>query len=102
MGLRQELHQKLVKIPGVRKVYFQPPASVQMMYPCIRYVREAPYVRRADNSLYRYVDRYTLTVITRDPDCPIPRRLIEAFPLCSIDRTYVSDNLYHTVLTLYH
>lgn len=101
MGQRRILHQKLVATPGVKKVYFQPPDKTRLVYPCIRYVREVPSVRRANNSVYRYADRYTLTVITLDPDCNAPKYLVEHFPMCSIDRVYIADNLYHTVLTLY-
>lgn len=102
MDRRQKLHLKLVQTPGIKRVYFQPPASISMEYPCIRYVREAPDTRNANNLLYRYTDRYTLTVITRNPDSDAPRYLVEHFQMCSIDRAYTADNLYHTVLTLFY
>lgn len=99
---RKTLHQKLMTAPGVNDVYFQPPGDYCMMYPCIRYKREDAFLHKADNKTYRFTQRYTLTVITRDPDSPTAKWLVENFPMCSIDRAYTADNLYHTVLTLYN
>lgn len=102
MDRRQILHLDLRETPGISKVYFQPPANTKMVYPCIRYNREDARLARADNSVYRFAQRYTLYVITGDPDCQAPKYLVEHFPMCSIDRSYTADNLYHTVLTLYY
>lgn len=102
MGRRQTLDEDLRKTPGIEKVYFQPPASLSMVYPCIRYSRDNARIFKADNQGYRFVQRYLLTVITRDPDSEVPEYLVAHFPMCSIDRYYTVDNLYHIVLTLYH
>lgn len=102
MDRRQILHLELKETPGIRKVYFQPPEDVIMVYPCIRYNRDDARLGRADNLAYRFTQRYTLYVITWDPDCQAPKYLVEHFPMCSIDRAYTADNLYHTVLTLYY
>ena len=102
MGTRLELHEELVEVAGSSyRVYYQPPPNVEMIYPCIAYERDRPYLRRADNRAYAFVRQYQITVITRDPDCDLPRRLIEHFPLCREERTFVSDNLYHTILNIY-
>lgn len=98
---RAILSQILNGIEGVRKAYFQPPASVQMVYPCIRYSKASPATKHADNMRYFGLNRYNLIVIDKDPDSEIPQRILDAFDYCSIDRVYTADNLNHTSMTLY-
>lgn len=102
MDRRHELHLKLKEAPEIEAVYFQPPESVRMVYPCIRYKREDARLHKADNKAYRFTQRYTLIVITRNPDSSTAKWLVEQFPMCSIDRSYTADNLHHTALTLYY
>ena len=102
MANRESLSAKLKTVPNVRKVYFQPPESVKMEYDCIRYSKSAPDIRRADNTIYKKCNKYELIHMTRDPDSVAPDFILGLFPMCRIDRTYVADNLYHTVFTLYY
>lgn len=83
-------------------MYFQPPESIKMTYPCIRYRKTRPYVRHANNGKYFFIDEYELIVIDLDPDSEIPMDILRHFSMCSIDRRYTADNLNHTVLTLYY
>lgn len=57
--------------------------------------------RRADNGLYNLHNRYSVIFITKDADSEIPDRLMEAFPNVSFDRSYISENLYHDVFTVW-
>lgn len=98
---RSELQAILEGIEGVRKVYFQPPPSVKLVYPCIVYSKNYINVNRADNMPYRLEDSYTITVIDSDPDTDIPRKLLFALPLCRPDRDFVANNLNHYTHTLY-
>lgn len=82
-------------------VYFQPPANLEMKYPCIRYVRSKPRGIFADNNLYISRKCYTVTVIDENPDSNIPDK-VASLQLCSFDRHYASDNLNHDVFTLYY
>lgn len=82
------------------QTYFQPPASVVMVYPAIRYFQDDEDVLFADDSPYRRKKRYQVTVIAREPDSDIPDMVAE-LPLCKFNRAYVADNLNHTVYTLY-
>lgn len=100
MGLRLNLQTQLEDILGTRAVYFQPPANVQMEYPCIVYTRDNARTRFAGNLPYRYVKRYQVTIIDRDPDSPIPDK-VAALPMCIFDRSFVADNLNHDVFNLY-
>ncbi len=100
MGLRLQLQVLLETILGSDNVYFQPPANVQMEYPCIVYSRDSTQTSFADNNPYRFTKRYQVTVIDRNPDSNIPER-VGALSMCLHDRTFASDNLNHYVFTLY-
>lgn len=97
---RIEFHEKLVEVLGSRNVYYQPPESIKLKYPCIIYQRAADHRVKADNCLYYSKRRYELTVIDKDADSEIPDKLIH-LPYCSFDRSYTADNLYHYSFTMY-
>lgn len=97
---RLELQLILEGIPGVRKVWFQPPDGTQLVYPCILYSRDAQDVTYADNKPHLVNTRYMITVIDRNPDSLIPS-MVAALPLCSFNRFYTADDLNHDVYTLY-
>lgn len=101
MSRRIELQTLLETILGSRNVYFQPPATLKMNYDCIRYERAKIDSVYADNRPYQLHDRYQLTVIYRDPDSELPRK-IAALPMCSHERHYTADNLHHDIFNLYY
>lgn len=101
MDRRLILQELLEKIPEVKKVYFQPPANVHMVYPCIRFYRGRPRTAKADNLTYRFTQGYELIVIDPNPDSQIARYIVENFQMAEENNTYVSNNLYHTPITLY-
>ena len=84
----------------VPNVYFSPPASIHMKYPCIRYEFSNFNTSYADNQNYLITKRYTVTVIDTKPDSRIPEELLK-IPMCNSDRSYVADGLYHFVFTIY-
>lgn len=100
MGQRLELQQLLEDVLGSDQVYFQPPANVQMKYPCIVYKRTFALTNFAGNLPYRYEKRYQVTVIDRDPDSAIPDK-VAALPRCLFDRFFTADNLNHDVFNVY-
>lgn len=102
MDRRLTLQAKLIEVLGSNNVYFQPPESLKMQYPCIRYHKAKPREDHADNKVYFKRNHYELTVIDKNPDTDIPDRLQEAFEYCSIDRYYTSNNLTHCALDLYY
>ena len=97
---RLELHEILCDILGSRNVYFQPPESLKMKYPCIVYERSGIDEIFADNSEYRNLKRYTITYIDEDPDSETPDKL-QAVRYCYFDTHFKADNLNHDVFTLY-
>jgi len=99
---RLELHEKLCSILGSRNCYFQPDENIKLKYPCIVYKRDAGSTIHADDNKYRYVPEYTTTVIDRDPTSSIPERIFEEFRMSRFERSFVSDNLNHTVINIFY
>lgn len=81
-------------------VYFQPPATVTMVYPCIVYKRDFAKSLFADNVPYRHRKRYAVTVIDRDPNSAVPDK-IAFLPMCLFERSFVAGNLNHDVFNVY-
>lgn len=100
MGRRADLQDILKDILGTDNVYFQPPPSVSMEYPCIVYQRDYEATTFADDKPYSRKKRYQVTVIDRDPDSVIPDKIAD-LPLSSFDRFYTADNLNHDVFKLF-
>lgn len=100
MNTRLELHEKLCEILGSRNVYFQPPESVKMRYPAIRYSRDDIDDIYADDLSYIQSPTYQIIVIDPNPDSEIPMK-IKQLPMCTYDRHYAADNLNHDVFTIY-
>ena len=64
-----DLQEILQAIMGPNnRVYFQPPESTRMTYPCIRYERSNALSNYADNTPYQKTKRYTVTLITKTAD----------------------------------
>lgn len=97
---RLELQTLLESIIGSKNVYFQPPPSIQMSYPCITYKRDDVDTKHANNLPYSQKKRYMVTVIDRNPDSLIPDK-VGKLPLCSFSRHFATDNLNHDVYSLY-
>ena len=95
-----ELRQVLIKTLDTKNVYYQPPKSTLMAYPAIVYTKSSVRNKYADDSVYKKDNAYDLTVISTDPDESLVDK-VASMSLCRFDRTYVKDNLYHTVFTLY-
>lgn len=101
MERRLELQSLLESLlPAGKRAYFQPPTNVDMQYPCIVYARDRRDISYASNLPYRHKKRYSITVITWDPDSDIPEKVAE-LPMVSFNRHYTADNLNHDVYTLY-
>ncbi len=98
---REDLHEILCEKLGSRNVYFQPPESIKLKYPCILYELGDIWNYYANDSVYSKKKLYTLTIIDKDPDSELPEVLNE-LPYCEMDRFYTADNLNHWVFTLYY
>lgn len=102
MARRLELQTELEELLGTRNVYFQPPESKKLTYPCIIYNRRTFHLQQANNYNYLSKDCYDVTIIYRDPDSDLPQNMLNKFSYCAHNRKFVADNLYHDVFTLYY
>lgn len=102
MSNRVELHEKLCELLGTRNVYYQPPESIRMIYPCILYKPTVLNIKKADNKVYSMVSGYSLTYITKEADDVLYHELINKFEMCSFDRYYRADGLHHYTLQLFY
>lgn len=103
---RDDLQRELEDILGSKNVYYEPPASVKMKYPCIVYTLARLHNRSANNGpVYIRYDSYTVTYITRTQEITrtedsVCEKLL-AMGGSAFDRDFTSDNLYHYVFTVY-
>ena len=89
MGSRHDLNDELKALLGTTdktgddaRVYFQPPESKKLKYPCYVYHRAYNKNMSADNIVYKRYPQYTLTYITYDPDDPLIDGTEDRFPMC--------------------
>lgn len=101
METRLELHEELRDVTGSDNLYFQPPATIKMKYPCLVYELEAKTIRKADNIKYSSMNRYSVTWMDKNPDTEIPDAILDHFPYSRFDRFFKSDNINHFVIVLY-
>jgi hypothetical protein len=106
MGQRLQLHSLLETLIGPRSdgkdnVYFQPPETVKLSYPCIIYRRNDIDTNFADDTPYTINKEYQLVVIDADPDSLIPDK-VGSLSKCSFDRHYTVNNLNHDSYNLYY
>jgi hypothetical protein len=95
---RLEVHDMLIEILGNRNVYYQPPESFKLTYPCIIYSLADIDPLRADDLAYVKRHRYLVTHIGHNPDDPVIEDLADTTGF-SYDRHFVSDGLHHNVFT---
>lgn len=101
MADRLGLQSLLEHILGRRNVYFQPPPTVQMVYPAIVYSRSSIDNLSADDQVYKQDTAYEVVVIEYDPDSRIVYD-ISKLPKCRHTRHFKEDNLYHDVFRIYY
>lgn len=99
MGSRLKLHDVFKSI--VTNVYFQPPSTQAMKYPCIIYSRNGVVKNNANGNPYRIIKQYQVTVIDRNPDSEIPDKVLQ-LPNCSFVTHFTKDNLNHDVYNIYY
>lgn len=100
MDRRLELDSKLRSL--VPHVYFQPPPSVQLQYPCVIYEQSNGHTTFASNFPYTFQKKYSLILIDRNPDTAFVTTLATYFPMIVMDRAYTADGLNHYAFTLYY
>ena len=98
---RLTLQTLLEELLGSRNVYYQPPENLKMEYPAIRYSKADITNIYANNQKYIFHDVYDIVVISKTPDNPVIKKILE-LPYTDFDRHYVADNLNHDIIKLYY
>lgn len=98
---RLEFHNLLENITGLKNIYFQPPSTLKMRYPCIRYTRDTINNKQADNSVFKQNVIYEVTVIDPNPDSMIVDAISKMVNSRHI-RTYATEGLNHDVFQIYY
>lgn len=99
MGSRLAFHSLLLSVLGSANVYFQPPPSFKMVYPCIVYERSRATTNFADNNPYLREKKYKVTLIDSNPDSLIPDKIAQ-LPKCMFETHFTFDGLNHDVFTI--
>lgn len=86
---------------GDRHTYFNPPSSVRMKYPAIRYSLSDISVDHANNGAYKNTKSYEVTLIDRNPDSEYVDKILQ-IPYCRFNRFYIAENLNHWTFTIYN
>ena len=103
MKTRNEFHQALVKALGTPYVYAQKPEGLKTHKGNrIIYSREEIDFSNADNQKYIGYSKYSVTLVSKDPDWPLVEDILHMFQFCEHDRHYVTDNLNHDVYIIYY
>ena len=102
MGTRPDLDRELRTLLGSTNCYFQPPENVKLKYDCIVYRLSNAKNIRSDNVSYLYSRRYTLTLITKDPDNVLIDEIPKHFKHCNLTNFFTIDNLNHYNYDLYY
>lgn len=102
MASRLTLHAKFEELLGNNNCYYQPPESIKMKFPCIRYSLTRINTLPANDSKYNKRNQYNVIFIHKDPESEITEKILDTFDTIRMDRRYTADNIYHDVYTLYY
>lgn len=98
---RLELHEALVEFLGSENVYFRPPESIKLKYPCIIYNPKSGDSQYADNKTYVFHRSYDIQIIHKEADTDLVERFAFTFSKARFDRSFKTDNLNHDNFVLY-
>ena len=98
---RLEFQRLLESLLGSRNVYYDPPSTLKMNYPCIRYSLSGINTKHADDKKYLNKKQYDLIVISKKIDPEVVDKILE-LPYSSLNRPYPADNLHHYPITIYY
>lgn len=107
MNDRLELDEVLAGIIGItesdgdRHIYLNPPPSVRMRYPAIKYSLNNITPTFANDGPYRMAPSYEVILIDPEIDTPYLDKILR-IPHCRFNRFYRADNLNHWVFTIYN
>lgn len=97
---RVELDRILRTTLGTTNVYFDPPESFKLQFPCIVYSLSGNNEWKADNITYIRTKRYRMIYITKDADDPMVDTL-EDLEFCHLINPYTADGVFHYAFDIY-
>lgn len=100
-NVKPPMYDALVAFMEGENVYFQPPESLKLVYPCIVYNLSGINVIRADNIPYNVAQKFDVTIMDLDPNSGRPEKFIKTFTTSAFVTHFISDNVYHDVFTVY-
>lgn len=99
MTNRLTLHEQLVEILGSNNVYYNPPETLKMNFPCIVYNLDFIEPTHADNIKYMDYTTYKITVVSKSVDHPAIRAILK-LPMTRFSTRYTTNGFYHDVIKL--
>lgn len=98
---RIDLDKILRNTLGSSNVYFDPPESFKLRYPCIVYSYSGNVEFHADDRTYHRRKHYTMIYITQNADDLMVDKLSD-LPFCRLARPYTSDGLRHYAYDIFY
>ena len=102
MANRLDLQHSLEEVLGNKNVYYNPPESVKMKYPAIKYSLKNIKNVYADGAIYNQNAEYELILIDKDPDSKYVNEIYKKHTRSTFSRSYTADGLHHWVFNLYN
>lgn len=99
---QDKLDQEFVRILGNENVYFQPPASIKLKYPCIVYEFDTTDTKSASNNKYILTNRYSVKHIFKSLENEKKDEILTNFQMIRHDNRMIADGLYQDSFTLYY
>ena len=99
---RIDLHAKLVTLLGSKYVYFQPPETLKLTYPCIVYERHDIDNTHADNDVYMEPVKYRVTIIDQNPDSQLVEKMNHFGHNVRFVRHFATEGLNHDIFDIYY
>ena len=98
---RLEFHELLCTMLDSRNVYFQPPETIKLHYPCIVYSAGEDQILHADNYGYFKADCYEVQIIAKDPTFELFETFTSKWQYAREKVPFTADNLNHHNYTVY-
>lgn len=97
---RLKLQSKLEEILGSSNVYYQPPETVKMTYPCIVFSLQDIPTQYSGDKITHYTFVYSVIYISRKSVSDTRIKILNNIPKSKFNRRYIYDTLYHDEFTI--
>lgn len=98
---RIKFHNKLKEVLGNNNVYYNPPSTTKLQYPCIIYNLSDIRINKANNNVYLLDHVYQVTLIGIKVTDDTKDKILTEIPYSNFNRSYINNGLYHYVYTIF-